>query len=76
VADAEATRSHYDGPLAVYASQDDPNVPPSDSRLVARDASQFTVFPGDAHGVALLGGQYATDVQAGIDATLRAGFGD
>ena len=75
VADAEATRSGYHGPLLVYASQDDPNVPAGDSRLVARDASQFKVFPGDAHGVALLNGQYSTDVQAGIDATLRAGFG-
>jgi hypothetical protein len=75
VADAEATRSAYHGPLLVYASQDDRNVPPADSRLVAHDASQFQVFPGDAHGVGLLSGQYNKQVQAGIDATLQAGFG-
>ncbi|MDM7855223.1 alpha/beta hydrolase family protein [Cellulomonas alba] len=72
----DAVNTGYTGPLLVYASKDDGAVPPSDSRLVARDpATQFHVLPGDAHGVALLQGQYNTDVQKGIDATLAAGFG-
>jgi hypothetical protein len=71
----DAVNTGYTGPLLVYASKDDSAVPPSDSRLVARNPTEFHVLPGDAHGVALLQGQYNTDVQKGIDATLAAGFG-
>jgi len=72
---ADGVDTGYPGPITVYASQDDASVAPSDTRLTVPGHGAFTVVSGDAHGVALLQGPHQGEVQAAIDATLRAGFG-
>lgn len=76
--DARAASNDFTGPLQVFSSTDDPQVPAADSALVARqDASSVvTEVPGTAHGIELLApdAPHADHVRATIDAALEQGF--
>ncbi|UCN15864.1 alpha/beta hydrolase [Cellulomonas iranensis] len=76
--DARAASNDFTGPLQVFSSTDDPQVPAADSALVARqDASSVvTEVPGTAHGIELLApdNPHADHVRATIDTALEQGF--
>lgn len=72
---ADGVDTGFAGPITVYASEDDGNVSSTDTRLTVPGQGAFHVVTGAAHGVALLQGPHAAEVQQAIDATLQAGFG-
>ncbi|MFC8192983.1 alpha/beta hydrolase family protein [Cellulomonas sp. NPDC057328] len=75
--DARAASSTFTGPLQVFASTEDPQVPLADSTQVARQdkTSVTTQIPGTAHGVEFLAGAHADHVRTVVDEALTQGFG-
>ncbi len=77
--DARAEASTFTGPLQVFSSTDDPQVPAADSALVVRNdkTSIVTEVSGTAHGIEFMApdGVHADHVRTTIDDALTQGFG-
>lgn len=78
--DARAESSSFTGPLQVFSSTDDPQVPAADSALVVRNdkTSIVTEVSGTAHGLEFMApdGVHADHVRTTIDEALTLGFGE
>lgn len=74
--DARAASSTFTGPLQVFSSTDDPQVPAADSALVARNdkTSITTEVSGTAHGIEFLDGYHLEHVRSVVDDSLEQGF--
>ncbi len=76
--DARAEANQFTGPLQVFSSTDDPQVPAADSALVARGdkTSIVTDVSGTAHGIEFMAadGYHADHVRTTIDEALTQGF--
>ncbi|UZN01972.1 alpha/beta hydrolase [Cellulomonas sp. S1-8] len=76
--DARAETSQFTGPLQVFSSTDDPQVPAADSALVVRNDKTSIVIQvsGTAHGVEFMAadGVHADHVRTTIDEALTQGF--
>ncbi|WP_168800529.1 hypothetical protein [Cellulomonas telluris] len=75
--DARAASSTFTGPLQVFSSTEDPQVPAADSAQVARNdrTSVVTEVSGTAHGIEFLDGYHLEHVRTVVDESLREGFG-
>ena len=77
--DARAEANQFTGPLQVFSSTDDPQVPAADSALVVRNdkTSIATEVSGTAHGIEFMApdGYHADHVRSTIDEALTQGFG-
>ncbi|QCB93100.1 alpha/beta hydrolase family protein [Cellulomonas shaoxiangyii] len=75
--DARAAASTFTGPLQVFSSTEDPQVPAADSAQVVRNdkTSVATEIPGTAHGIEFLAGAHAEHVRGVVDDALTQGFG-
>lgn len=78
--DARAEVNQFTGPLQVFSSTDDPQVPAADSALVPRQdkTSIVTEVSGTAHGIEFLGADnyHADHVRNIIDEALTQGFAE
>ncbi|MBO0901987.1 hypothetical protein J1G42_18645 [Cellulomonas sp. zg-ZUI222] len=78
--DARAEANAFTGPLQVFSSTDDPQVPAADSALVVRNdkTSIVTDVSGTAHGIEFMApdGYHADHVRSTIDEALTQGFGE
>lgn len=77
--DARAEANQFTGPLQVFSSTDDPQVPATDSALVPRmdKTSVVTEVSGTLHGIEFMGpdSYHADHVRNVIDDALTTGFG-
>ncbi|QGQ18848.1 hypothetical protein GC089_05835 [Cellulomonas sp. JZ18] len=75
--DARAASSTFTGPLQVFASTEDPQVPAADSAQVVRNdkTSVVTEVSGTAHGIEFLDGYHLEHVRTVVDQSLQEGFG-
>lgn len=78
--DARAASNQFTGPLQVFSSTEDPQVPAADTALVPRQdkTSIVTEVSGTAHGIEFLSpdGYHGDHVRNVIDEALREGFGE
>jgi len=78
--DARAEANQFTGPLQVFSSTDDPQVPAADSALVVRNdkTSIVTEVSGTAHGIEFMApdGYHADHVRTTIDEALTIGFAE
>ncbi|GIG39569.1 alpha/beta hydrolase [Cellulomonas phragmiteti] len=78
--DARAEVSQFAGPLQVFSSTDDPQVPAADSALVVRNdrTSIVTEVSGTAHGIEFMApdADHADHIRSIIDDALTEGFGE
>ena len=78
--DARAEANEFTGPLQVFSSTDDPQVPAADSALVPRNdkTSIVTEVSGTAHGIEFMGpdNYHADHVRNVVDDALAQGFGE
>ena len=78
--DARAEANQFTGPLQVFSSTDDPQVPAADSAQVVRNdrTSIVTEVSGTAHGIEFIApdGYHADHVRTTIDEALTIGFGE
>ncbi|MBD7919683.1 hypothetical protein H9657_15540 [Cellulomonas sp. Sa3CUA2] len=78
--DARVEANQFTGPLQVFSSTDDPQVPAADSALVVRNdkTSIVTEVSGTAHGIEFMApdGYHAEHVRGTIDTALSQGFGE
>ena len=78
--DARAAASTFTGPLQVFSSTEDPQVPATDSAQVPRNdkSSIVTEVSGTAHGIEFLAPDnvHAEHVRTVVDEALAEGFGE
>lgn len=78
--DARAASNGFTGPLQVFSSTDDPQVPAADSALVVRNdkTSIVTEVSGTAHGIEFMApdGYHREHVRTTIDEALTLGFAE
>lgn len=78
--DARAEANQFTGPLQVFSSTDDPQVPAADSALVVRNdkTSIVTEVSGTAHGIEFMApdGYHLEHVRSVVDESLTTGFGE
>lgn len=78
--DARATANQFTGPLQVFSSTDDPQVPAADSAQVVRNdmTSIVTEVSGTAHGIEFMAPEsyHLEHVRSVVDDSLAQGFGE